>query len=121
MHIPNSRMWQKERKIFCESDNPDRAKQDCALTNIQLVKQALRNDVSVPTHQGINEPMHNVDNPNPLRTPTTDLIDFAEYKANLQNALDTAVSEHTQLTAKLKQAQDAATAAERQAVTNPQV
>ena len=117
MHIPTSRAWQKDRKIFCTSDRTDRAKQNLALTNKQLVTQALRNDVQVSQHQGISEPFATIDNPNPLRVPTCDLIDFQEYRQNLESSLNTAVREHSMLEAQLK---DATQQAPQQAVTNPQ-
>lgn len=121
MRVPTDRTWQKNVRIFCRSELTDRAKQNCALTNVQLVKQALRRDVSLPTHQGISEPMHNIDYPNPLRVPTCDLIDYSEYKASLQESLNTATSEYTRLMSDLKQSNDGvATSAPAPAVTNPQ-
>lgn len=119
MHIPNSRKWQNERKIFVTSVRVDRAKQNLALTNKQLVQQAIRNDVQVQTHQGISEPFATINEPNPLRTPTCDLIDFQEYRKNLESSLNTAVREHSILEAQLK-ASKSEEPASSQAVTNPQ-
>lgn len=119
MHIPNSRTWQKERKIFCTSDRVDRAKQNLALTTKQLVQQALRNDVPVETHQGFSESFATIDEPNPLRTPTCDLIDYQEYKINLEKALNTAVREHSILESQLRDAKSG-DSAPTQAVTSPQ-
>lgn len=100
MHNPKEIYWQKEKRIFCRSDRVDRAKPNCALTTRQLVHQALTNDMSITNHQGLSEP-YTLDNPNPLRVPTCDLIDFQNYYENCVESYNNAVKEHNALNAQL--------------------
>lgn len=103
MHAPNDRIWQKEHKIFYVSHRTERAKPNCGMTTRQLVHQALTNDASCTTHQGITEPGYDIDNPNPLRTPTCDLIDYYQHLDEVKGALKKAVNEHTHYSQKLSQ------------------
>ena len=120
MRHPASRKWQKELRIFDKSKRTDYAKQNLALTTKELVQQSVRGNVSLPEHQRLNEPWHDLDNPNPIRVPTADLIDFAQYKADLKASLDDAVKGYHQAVNDLNKTKDALASAPLSATTSVQ-
>ena len=103
MRHPSDRKWQKDCRIYDRSIRTERAKQNLALTTQQLVKQQLKGNVQFREHQKVSEPWYTLENPNPLRVPTADLIDFQNHVNDLRQSLNNAQSDYNNLVAQLQQ------------------